>query len=120
MKTTKILHNIKPNDLVFIEVSGNIFNPTPIRQIIRIKTIDYHDDGEWFDYTGRVVYTNTRLHKSDIDNPLTNCLGISQIISEKFVEVFAKSMYMWKSNEFLMSDEEKQKQISDIRDKIRY
>ena len=104
-----ILKYIKNNDIVLFELPST--ERTNIKEIVRIYNLNFipADDGfkfDWLEFEGEILYTNIRLHHSMINKPIGNCLAITEIIPNDFVEQYARANDLWKATDFLLSDNE--------------
>jgi len=110
-----ILKTLKENDLVLIEVpSIESYN---LKEIVKISNLKLDDDNGWLDFDAEVLYTNTKMHKSMLNEAHGNCMAISETVDPLHLIQFARLHDMWKPDKFLMSDaelESKQLQINNL------
>ena len=109
MINNPILKTLNENDIVMIEVPST--ERSDLKQICRIYNLKFEDKDDeynfsWLKFDGEVLYTNTKLHKSMLNNPIGNCTAITEKIDLEHLEQIARINDMWKSDMYLLSDKE--------------
>lgn len=104
----KLLSILKDGDQVLCVLEGNA---TSAKQIVKLKNVKFSPPSKeynftWLDFEVEVLYTNVRLHSSDIDKKFTNCFGIREKIPSGLEELIAKRENLWKFEEYQLTDEE--------------
>lgn len=94
-----ILLELKENDIVMMEVMK-------VKEICRIFNFKNADSDKWLEFDGEILYTNTKLHKSMLNNPIGNCMSITEIVDPNHLKQLARINDMWKSDKYLLSDAE--------------
>ncbi len=82
-----------------------------VKEICRIYNLKFTKAGEkskleWLDFDGEILYTNIKLHKSMLNDPIGNCMAITHKIDIVHIEQIARVNDMWKSDMYLLSDAE--------------
>lgn len=87
----KLLTSIKPGDKIFSHSADS--GPGATYEIFQVETYDLADDGDWADYTGRILYSNKRTSKEKLESKKSffNCKGIKEVIPDNVVDAYVKS-----------------------------
>jgi len=109
MENNPLLKQLKVGDLVLVETPMG--NGPMARQIIKLTNVDFKPMDEecnldWLDFECEVLYTNQKMHPSNLGLCFGNCYAITQIVDNKHLKKFAKSMELWKPLDFPMTDAE--------------
>lgn len=109
MKSNPILKQLKEGDIVLTENPSH--DLATCKQMIKLRNIKYHpiDDKhmfDWLDFEGDILYTNIKLHKSLLNQPIGNCMSITEIICDEQIEQLARLYDMWKADEYMLTDSE--------------
>lgn len=109
MKSNPILEQLKENDIVMIEVPS--MERSNVKQICRVYNLKFKkaDDKikfDWLEFEGEILYTNMKLHKSMKNDPVGNCMAITEKINPDQLEQIARVNDMWKVELYPMSDAE--------------
>ena len=104
-----LLETLKENDIVMIEIPST--ERSHVKEICRIYNLkftkaDEKSNFDWLDFDGEILYTNIKLHKSMMNEPIGNCMSITHKIDKDHVEQMARVNDMWKSDMYLLSDAE--------------
>lgn len=109
MKNNPILKTLVDGDVVMMEVPSSLRNS--LKQICRITNLKFTEAEndrkfDWLEFDGEVLYTNTRLHKSHLNDPIGNCLAITEKLTNSDIAKIAKINNLWAFSDDLMSDAE--------------
>jgi len=107
-RNKKLLSILKDGDQVLCVLEGN---GTSAKQIVKLKNVEFSPPNEehkftWLNFEVEVLYTNVRLHSSEINRKFTNCFGIREKIPNGLEELIAKRENLWKFGEYQLTDEE--------------
>jgi len=104
MDKNLIVKSLQENDIVMLEIPSMERNT--LKQICRIYNLRFISDQDWLYFDGAVLYTNWKLHKSMLNDPMGNCMSITEKIDPKQLEQISRVNDMWKSDLYLLSDDE--------------
>lgn len=106
-----ILKTLKEGDVVLLALDSMSPGQPTHRQIVRLKNLEYQPkdnefDFDWLTFEGEVLYTSIRVHPSNRNFILTNCLGIVEKLNDFLVEKYQKDYNLFRPDEHQLSDEE--------------
>lgn len=105
-----LLKVLKDGDIVLMELPQNY--SAPIRQIVRLKNLEYESEDEehpnmnWLNFEGEVLFTTVRVTKESENLIFTNCMGIRELLNPFLVEKYKSDYNMFFPKENQMSEEE--------------